>query len=288
MGEAGTRGLYPSPTGMPRWDMRRLALLLVFAFGLSGCAHAVNFTEATGPRYAGNHAADPRPETLRVVSFNVKFARHVDALVQLLRYEPRLAGADVIALQEMDATGVSRAAQALHLNYVYYPAVVHPADHKEFGNAVLSPWPIESDHKIVLPHLARFRRQQRIAVAADVRVRERRVRVYSVHLETPAGLSKRDRVEQVQAILDDARATTDPVVIAGDFNGRSVVADTFPAAGFLWVTEGVGRTISLFSWDHVLARGLALTESGGVGTVRDNWGASDHRPVWAELVFAPS
>ena len=269
---------------MPRWSVTRRTLLAALAAALAACAPATNYLDPQGPRFAGNHAGTAAPEVLKVVSFNVKFARRVDALVQLLRYEPRLRDADVIALQEMDAEGAACVARDLRLNYVYYPAAVHPADGKDFGNAILSPWPLENDRKIVLPHHNRFRRMQRIAVAADVVVRNRRVRAYSVHLETPGGLSSRRRQEQARVVADDAAEAAGPVVIAGDFNGRSVVEDVFPRAGFLWATRDVGRTISFFSWDHVVTRGFRVAGCGGVGVVGDNWGASDHRPVWAELV----
>jgi endonuclease/exonuclease/phosphatase family metal-dependent hydrolase len=264
--------------------MRRRTLLLLVAATTVACAHTVNYPDPAGPRHAGSWAGTPPAEVVKVVSFNVKYARRVDALVQLLRYEPRLAGADVIALQEMDAEGSEGAARALRLNYVYYPASVHPANDKDFGNAILSPWPLENDRKLILPHRSFHRGQQRIAVGADVLVRGRRVRAYSVHLETKGGLFASSRREQAQAVVDDAAAGPPLVVVAGDFNSRSIARDVFLPAGYLWATENVGPTISIFSWDHVVSRGFRLAGRGAVGSVADNWEASDHRPVWAELV----
>jgi endonuclease/exonuclease/phosphatase family metal-dependent hydrolase len=282
IGEDGIAGLYPGRHA--RMDlMRRRVLLAALVAAAAACAPATNYPDPTGPRLAGTFAGQPAEPVVKVVSFNVKFARRIDALVQLLRYEPRLAGADVIALQEMDGAGTECAARTLGLNYVYYPAALHPQGGKDFGNAILSPWPIENDRKLILPGKSRLRAMQRIAVGADVLVRGLRVRTYSVHLETPAGLSGRDRRAQARVVLEDAGAAPH-VLVAGDFNGRSVVGDVFPPAGYLWATQGVGRTISLFSWDHVLARGFRVAGCGGVGSVGDNWGASDHRPVWAELV----
>ncbi|HYU42000.1 MAG TPA: endonuclease/exonuclease/phosphatase family protein, partial [Vicinamibacteria bacterium] len=178
--------------------MRRGALraAVVFACALAGCATARNYPAPEGPRFSGQFAGTPRPPAIRVVSFNIKYGRNVTGAAALLRGDVRLKDADVIALQEMDEVGVECLARTLGLNYVYYPAAVHPADHRNFGNAILSPWPIEDDVKIPLPHPGRFRKMQRIAVAATVRVRgDLPVRVFSVHLETPAGASgaaKRD------------------------------------------------------------------------------------------------
>ncbi len=74
------------------------------------------------------------------------------------------------------------------------------------------------------------------------------------------------------------------MVIAGDFNSRDVVGDVFGGAGFQWVTRDAGHTISFFSWDHVFVRGLTLKAPPRKGIVLNNNGASDHLPVWAELL----
>ena len=57
-------------------------------------------------------------------------------------------------------------------------------------------------------------------------------------------------------------------------------------AGYTWLTEHVGRTEVIWSWDHLFVRGLALAAPGRVGRLRDVRGASDHHPVWAELELA--
>jgi hypothetical protein len=65
---------------------------------------------------------------------------------------PPLRGADVISLQEVDAAGAARIARALDMEFVYYPASIHPVEDTEFGAALLSGWPIERDWKLILPH----------------------------------------------------------------------------------------------------------------------------------------
>jgi endonuclease/exonuclease/phosphatase family metal-dependent hydrolase len=267
-----------------RWMARLRPLLLVAVLLVtSGCATARNYPDPTGPRFAGHYAGQTRPRAVRVVSFNVKFGRDPAGAAALLGSDPRLRDADVIALQEMDETGVDGIARRLGLNYVYYPAAVHPTDHRNFGNAILSPWPIEEDAKLILPHPARFRKQRRIAVAATVRVwGELPVRVFSVHFETPAGLGPGSKRDQARAVVESAAAYP-RVVVAGDFNGHGFIADVFPPAGYLWLTRNVGHTISHFSWDHVLSRGFRPADSASVGRVQNALKVSDHLPVWAEL-----
>src|SRR5262245_47892387 len=88
---------------------------------------------------------------VRGITFNIRFAREIDRAIALLIEDRDLQGADLVFLQEMDAPGTERIAAALGMHYVYYPATVHPGNGRDFGNAVLSRWPLRDEHKIVLP-----------------------------------------------------------------------------------------------------------------------------------------
>ena len=250
-----------------------------------GCAPTINYSDRAGPRYAGSHAGFTEPAGLRVVTFNIRYGRQAAAAAELLRSDPRLSGADVITLQEMDEVGTELIATALSMNYVYYPAAVHPVARKNFGNAILSRWPLQDDAKVLLPHHGRLRKSQRIAVGATMRIPGRQpVRVYSVHLETPVGISGRSRRDQAEAILADA-APHPRVIVAGDFNSRGIL-ELFARHGFRWLTRRVGRTISRFSWDHVAVKGFRLRDCASVGALANARQVSDHRPVWTDLVDA--
>jgi endonuclease/exonuclease/phosphatase family metal-dependent hydrolase len=268
--------------------MRRLATALPLLLVLAGaaCAPIRNYTDHAGPRYAGGTPRPSSPHTLRLVTFNIRFAREIRGAIELLRANPQLKDADVIALQEMDSAGVERIAEALGLAYVYYPAAAR-ADGKDFGNAVLVRGRIEEDHKLVLPHPGRFGGMRRIAVGVTAEVAGRRLRVYSTHLGTPKDVSASARREQVAAILRDARNAGVPVLVAGDFNNRDQIARAFQEAGFQWATSGVGRTIALFSWDHVFLSGVPASAPLRSGAA-DSGGASDHRAVWVELQLSAS
>jgi endonuclease/exonuclease/phosphatase family metal-dependent hydrolase len=262
----------------------RSLVRILLVLTLAGCATARNYPDPAGPRFAGQYAGQPRPRTIRVVSYNVKYGRNVTGAAALLASDVRLKEADVVALQEMDEVGVDCLARRLGHNYVYYPAAVHPSDQRNFGNAILSPWPLEDDAKLVLPHPGRFRKMQRIAVAATVRVwGELPLRVISVHLETPVSVGPGAKRDQARAVAESA-AGYPRVLVAGDFNGRGFIEKVFPPAGFLWLTRDIGRTISRFSWDHLLSRGLRPVGCASVGTVPNGLKVSDHLPVWAELL----
>jgi endonuclease/exonuclease/phosphatase family metal-dependent hydrolase len=221
-------------------------------------------------------------ETLRVVTFNLRWGREVARAVDLFSRPGPLRGADLIVLQEMDQPGTERLARALGLGYVYVPSAFHPVPKQDFGVALLSPWPLEEPRKLLLPHQSRFRRLRRSAAVATLLSPLGPVRVYAVHLETATGASGRARREQVRVVLADAESWAGPVIVAGDFNGRGGARE-LAREGFSWPTEEVKNTLGPFDVDHVLARGLCPAGQGAAAAAEDETGASDHDPVWAVL-----
>ena len=253
---------------------------------LAACTRTINLLDPASPKFAGDYALQARDPAatgpIRIVTFNVKLGRRIDRAITVLEGDS-LRGADIVTLEEMDDRGTDRIARALHLNYVYYPGSIHPTEHKYFGPAVLSPWPIARSWKVRLPHESRTRHQRRTATAAEVVVRGLTIRVYGVHLETPGGASDRAREDQVRTILADAAGFRGPVVIAGDFNSYSIGV-FLEHQGYRWLTRYLDPTISIFTWDHIFVRGLVPAGPTSAGVVRRTEGASDHHPVWAVVV----
>jgi endonuclease/exonuclease/phosphatase family metal-dependent hydrolase len=266
---------------------RATTTLVIGLVAGAACRTGANYSSPWGPRYAGSAVA-PRlwgaeTTTLRLVTFNVQFARQIDSALALLESAESLAGADIIMLQEMDAPGTSRIAAALGMSYVYYPATQRSATSRDFGNAILSRWPISDDKKIILPHLGRFAKTLRTATAATIAVAGVPVRVYSVHLETIIQLGPEAKRNQARAVITDAAAYP-LVIVGGDMNSHGLGRE-FLAAGYIWPTEHNPRTKHFWNWDHVFLKGLELRDTTSTGVVRDNRHASDHRPVWTEVVF---
>lgn len=257
----------------------RFAVLAVAV--LSGCASMENYFAPDAPRLIGGYAKDsPTDGTIRVVTFNVEHGKKVDRAIAGLRSHPSLRGADVILLQEMDGPGVDDIARALGVNFVYFPGSHDPKSGHDMGNAILSPWAIDQPRKILLPHPSRIIHRARAAVTARVAIEGLAISVYSVHLGSPIGVSGGQRRAQAEVVLKDAAATAGPVIIAGDFNSHGL-GGRFVEEGFVWATRSVGKTVRLFSFDHVFLRGFSGQVSAGVA--REVNDASDHRPVWAVL-----
>jgi endonuclease/exonuclease/phosphatase family metal-dependent hydrolase len=263
--------------------MRIAALLLALAS--SACA-TVNFLSPEGPLYVGAaaSAAPTADAALRLVTYNVKLAKRTALAASELQRAP-LAGADVVALQEMDSKGAAEIAAALGMNYVYYPSSLYRGTRREFGNAILSPWPIESPKKLPLPHRGFIVNQLRTATVATVRVEGRPLRVYAIHLGAPPVTTGGRRRRQLDVILKDAAGSPDPVVMLGDFNHLGV-ARYAASHGYAWLSRDVGpslpRPLRGFRFDHILTRGLPVACCVEAGVVREAK-ASDHKPVWAVL-----
>ncbi len=275
---------------------RRLAAAAAAATGLA-CASATSYLDPGGPFHQLRRESQPpapnTPGPLRVVSFNIAYAVHIDRALEVLREQAALRDPDVLALQEMDAPGTERIARALGMNAVYFPSGVHPKHDRDFGCAVLSPWPLEQARKLVLPHGARGSGLRRSVTVATVVRGAQRIRVYSLHLPSPLAISGGSRREQLRVLAEDAARSADPVLIAGDFNSHGKVAE-LERAGFAWLTRELGDTtrfrllgipITGLSYDHFLARGLRLAAGPpALGVVADNREASDHLPIWALLL----
>lgn len=265
--------------------MRQLILLLLLFPG--GCRTGRNYPDSDGPRYAGaptdSVGTRASVDTLRIVSFNVEFSRRVDSAIVVLSSDTALRGADVVLLQEMTADASKRIAEALGVWYVYYPAILHTRATRQFGNAVLSRWPIVEDAKIILPHPSRYAGTQRTATAATIRIGATLVRLYSTHLGTPLDISASARRDQLRAIVHDAERY-ERVVIGGDLNSESV-GRVVRESGYSWPTELGPRTTTLGRWDHIFLKGLRSRDTLAAGTVLDARATSDHLPVWAIVVL---
>lgn len=266
--------------------MRQFLTLSLALVILAGCRTGRNYPDPAGPRYRDSVlVASPGADadTLRIASFNIEFAERVDSAIALLQSDSVLHRSDVVLLQEMDAAGTQRVAESLGMAYVYYPAIYQKRVRHDFGNAVLSRWPIVEDAKLNLPHVSRYAGTQRTATAATIRVGDQLVRVYSTHLGTALDVRGSRRRDQLRAIISDA-ARYPRVVIGGDLNDHDV-GRVARDLGYAWPTEAGPRTTSLGRWDHIFLKGLGSPSTNASGTVLDAYRISDHRPVWAIAIL---
>ena len=253
-----------------------------------------NHSDEAGPLYRGNFgvAPDTAPDEWVVVSYNLRYGEAITETIAAFQSIEPLPAADVVMMQEMHESGVSAVAQALGYNYVYYPASV-AAHGDNFGNAILSRWPISDPAKIILPGLHPLTGQQRTATRATLSIGDEdtgtaEVLVYSIHAET-ATAPRSLRRAQFEAIVNSIPPDAQRVIIGGDFNtvtGRGVnqLAQLFDAGGIDHASAALGPTFTRFglrpsATDHIFYRGFQRQDAGVLGHIT----ASDHFPVWARL-----
>jgi len=246
-----------------------------------------NYSDPERPRLAANiipHTKTHKPVAIRIVSYNIRLARKVDKAIRLLENDKQLREADILCLQEMDAAGVIKIAHALKYNYIYYPAIYHPRTYRDFGNAILSKWPIVDDKKIILP-LTKRQKLQRIAVRATILIHDIHLFVFCLHMKV--FLKPHHRSDQVDQLLKQIPANIKHCIVAGDFNtytkrNQKALSIPFKEANFFLATEDVGWTHRLLHrknfLDHIYIKGMEVTKSGKV----TNRKPSDHLPIWAE------
>lgn len=250
-----------------------------------------NYENPNYPRFEGQYAPlNPQVgDDIKIVTWNIKFSQRIDEAITTLRDGEVLRDADILLLQEMDEVGVKTIAETLDYNFVYYPASVHTEHGRNFGNAILSKWPISNAEKLILPRQNRFNKQKRIAVRALVHIGGARVLTYSVHTET-FWLGPEGRSEQVEAVAETVRPTYpyDFVIIGGDFNTVTPasiknIEQRMATHGLVRLTKGAGYTAKTgqirFVLDHIFGSDVPVIDKG----VYRETTASDHYPLWVRL-----
>jgi endonuclease/exonuclease/phosphatase family metal-dependent hydrolase len=237
---------------------------------------------------------------VRIVSFNVQYARDVPRLAAAIRGAPAIASADVMLVQEIEdrpGEGGSRAerlAAALGLEHVYAPARA-TGDGGTRGLAVLSRFAARDLEIIRLPN-PHPSFPPRIGMSVTLDAAGAPLRVYNVHLDTR--INPGERAAQLGPVVEAARR--DPhqrVVVGGDFNtlpfgwlsrvvpfpllaATRLVDRMFTDCGFAAPLARIGRTHRApVRLDAIYLRGM---EPMPGGVARDVL-VSDHHPVWIDV-----
>jgi len=151
------------------------------------------------------------PTEIKIISYNIRWRSGDDlkTLIKLLRDDPEIGGASILALQEVDRdkkrsgnTNTAKLiAEELGLHYAWAaPPTADANDEEETGVAIMSVYPLSDVQRIVLPHPGPGHRR-RVALGATIEINHRQWRVYSAHAETRVAMDK--KMEQFKAVLDD-------------------------------------------------------------------------------------
>lgn len=253
---------------------------------------AENYLDADGPIYTGSYAAETPPFSgrLKVVSWNLNFATRVERAIEEFQSVDELQDADIILLQEMDEHSIEKVAQALHYNYIYYPAAIHRRHNRQFGNSILSKWPLNEPTKIILSDNFGGLKHNRIAARALIDLGDQQVVAYSAHLDMVWMLPGQNKT-QVDTLVEQVAMEDVPAIVGGDFNSWSsgsiaTLEAYFENIGLVRVSKGTGPTIETYgglklTLDHVFASEIFESQAG----VWQQPEVSDHSALWVILEF---
>jgi endonuclease/exonuclease/phosphatase family metal-dependent hydrolase len=231
------------------------------------------------------------PDTVRVLAYNIHHGEGMDSVVDLERIAALIQSVDpdLVALQEIDSvterTGqVDQAAELGRLTGLepVFGSFM-PYQGGAYGMAVLSRWPVEEAVNLRLPEGEEPRSSVRVTVVSPET--GRRIRLVGVHFYR----TEEERLAQARSLDEQLAADATPTILAGDFNstpGSAVMAQL--AEGWRVLPKGEDR-LTYSSFDPVREIDFILVRP------RDRWEliaqdvmdepvASDHRPVFAELV----
>jgi len=279
------------------------------------------------------HAAPARDE-ITVVAYNVERGFQATSQIAMLRAGADLPVPDVLLLSEVDRgcrrtefRNVARDyASALGYYYVYATEFVELPSQRgatgpydpplcEHGNAIVSRYPLGNVRQIrhaqnrswyrppEFPNPDEPRLGGRIALAADMRIGQRLVRLYVMHLESTFR-ALRIRDAQAEEIASEGAALTHPVIAGGDLNAYLAILDLETGGNQDKVTQAfltrgyrdahaevpVARRITNFDppsiIDFIYVRGLDV-QAAGICPEAACRSLSDHLPVWARLRISP-
>jgi endonuclease/exonuclease/phosphatase family metal-dependent hydrolase len=248
--------------------------------------HIINYTDPKGPVEQGSFvdSEEAFDGILRVTTWNLHFGEDVNKVIATLKTAGELQASDLLLFQEIDAEGVKKIAKELRYMYIYFPTVFSHQRQKEYGIAILSKWPIDNPEKILLPNWFPGWVENRYAARAVVSVGGKEITVCNVHLDV-VWMESQGRF-LTRLIGRESYAT----ILGGDFNtwrSSSIVSltDSLQTIGLERMTKGTGHTFETnalkFTLDHIFSlEGMEYT--AGVYHQTD---ASDHFPVWVEIVF---
>lgn len=239
------------------------------------------------------------PLTIRVLSYNVHHGEGTDGKLDLARLASVIEAAkpDLVALQEIDvlAERTGKIDQAAELSRLTKLHVAFGASMEfqggQYGNAVLSRWPIVSSKVHPLPRFGDGEPRSVFVCEIDLPGREEHLPFFATHFGFHAGTH--ERLASVETIEEIVKAMPSrPAILAGDLNDvpgsepLEKLAETWKLTNQKPMpTVPVEQPTKQI--DFVLYRPEERWRTVDV-TVLEEAVASDHRPILAEVELLPA
>ncbi len=241
-------------------------------------------------------------EALRIMSYNVHGCQGMDGFISTERIARVIArhSPDIIALQELDVGRLRsrkmdqarRIADYLEMKYHFHSVFFQ--EEEQYGNALLSRYPLTLIKKQALPILPHGKRNEpRGALWALMEFQGRQIYIVNTHLS----IWPRERVLQTKALLAEKKlvdpSENSPIILCGDFNatpGSAVykrICEKFKDSQTL--LQGQQRQYTWFGSyplaqiDHVFVTSHFQIQSASVSRTSLDKVASDHLPLLINL-----
>ena len=203
--------------------MNLQSVLLLIGVLFLNCSSSDQSVEAETP----NETEDVVLDELKVMAYNIHHANppskpdviDIEAIVRVIKNQDP----DLVALQEVDShtkrSGEGNQAELIaeQLGMYYYFSKAINYDDGEYGNAILSRYPIENVETINLPNEPGSNVENRVLSKGEIVLSSgTRVVFASTHLDYKA--NSPSRILQIEKIIEIAKDLEMPMILAGDFN----------------------------------------------------------------------
>lgn len=235
--------------------------------------------------------------TLGVMSYNIHHANppskedeiDIAAIVKVIKAE----NPDLVALQEVDfstersgeGNQAELIAKALDMEYYFAKAIDY--DNGEYGNAILSKFPIINGEVLALPNHPEDNTENRVVALGLIEIHEdQNILFGSTHLDYKK--DSKSRILQVKKLIESANERNEALILGGDFNDDpdsetiqlldSELERTCKTCPPTIPVKNPQRAIDFIYFKHPQAKFQVKSHK----VIPEEY-ASDHRPVFAKI-----
>jgi endonuclease/exonuclease/phosphatase family metal-dependent hydrolase len=221
---------------------------------------------------------------LSILTYNIHHVEGTDGKIDYVRLAAviRELDPDIVALQEVDketsrTEGVNQVEKLASLaGYEYFVfGRSMPFGGGEYGLAVMSRYPIISSAAHPLPF--RFGLEPRSVLITQIAAGERggNITFANTHLCHQSEENRIDQIRRLTSLIDGIKG---PVLLAGDFNARSIN----DSMRLLWSRDWMDCSAPHSRIDYILSRKSDGIEATGSRMIKDKV-TSDHFPILVKI-----
>ncbi len=264
---------------------------------LSSCENNKSTKEELGNHPDQEVHEENKELTIKVMTYNIHHANppseedkiNIDAIVKVIEAEKP----DLVALQEVDfdtersgeENQAELIAEALDMQYYFAKAIDY--DNGQYGNAILSKYPLNNPETHKLPNNPDENTEKRVLAIAEIEIEDVELIFGSTHLDYRK--DSKSRILQVKELIEFSNGKELPLIIGGDFNDSpdsetidlmdSEFERTCRTCPPTIPVNELNQTIDFVFYKHPENRFNVKFHK-----VIDEKYASDHLPVFAEIV----